>query len=163
MSISPHQIAEDNLRRLLYDLEALVRAMQKETAVSPFDKALEALNAGQVVMASTVSITVPVSSTTPPPGVAPGPTFLIENKTLNLMQVMITNDDAAIALYLGDKDVVVSAGELVEPRQTIIRWLRRGQRKFGMAAAGQINVVVSRAESALQAVTTDAVNGELHM
>jgi hypothetical protein len=161
MGTSQRQISEDSLRRIFYDMEALIEVLRKSEVEA--DKALRALNAAQINMAPSVSITVLVSSTTPPPGVAPGPTFLIENVTLNLMQVTFTNDDFAIPVYIADKDVVIPAGDLLEPRQRLTFWLRRGQKKYGLANAGAVNVVVNRSESALQSVTTDAPAGDIFM
>jgi hypothetical protein len=159
---SQRQISEDSLRRIFYDLESLVEVLGKQAETSE-DKALRALNAAQINMAPTVSITVLVSSDTPPLGIAPGPRELIWNVSSNLMQITFTNDDFAIPVYIGNGDVVVPAGDLLEPRQRLTFWLRRGQRKFGIAAAGAVNVIVTRAESALQAVTVDAPTGEIYM
>lgn len=149
---SQQEITNEMWRRLFYDLENLIQILGQKVAqdvIAP-DNSLKALNSAQIIMAPSVSNTMVVLAAPNPP------TFLIENTVLNLMQVTISNDDFAIPVYLGDRDVVVPAGDLIDPRQRITYYLRRGQKKYAIANAGSVNVIVSRCESAYGAVTVDA-------
>jgi len=155
--ISGKQVDEYVIRRLFNDIEALIEVMKRQNAAleqSLIDKPLRGLNAAQVLMAPRVSITIVV-------GIVP--TFLIENTTTNLMQVTLSNDDFAVPCYIGDRDLVIPAGDLLDPRQRITYLLRRGQKKFGICVAGTINVIVSEGESAYGAVTVDAKGGDIIM
>jgi hypothetical protein len=155
--ITNRQADEDITRRLIYDLEALIDVLKMQTGaleLSLIDKPLRGLNAAQVIMAPRVSITKIV-------GIVP--TFLIENTSTNLVQVTFSNDDLAVPCYIGDRDLVIPAGDLLDPRQRLTYILRRGQKKYGICLVGTINVIVSEGESAYGAVTMDAVNGDIVM
>jgi len=156
MGITQRQADEDLWRRLLYSLEELITILKNQATIT--DSVLRGLNAAQVVMSPRASRTVPVTATVPPSA-----TLLVENTTLNLMQVTFVNDDFAIPVYIGDADVVVPAGDLIDPRQRITYNLRRGQKKYGIVAAGTANVIVSEGESALASVTFDVQGGEIIM
>jgi hypothetical protein len=167
MGVSREQITEDTIRRLFYDLEALIEVLKNQVAMNTIasDNAMRGLNAAQVTMAPGVSNTIVVNGL-PALGGLPTATFLIENTSLNLMQVTFTNDDVAIPVYIGD-DVhfVIPAGDLLDPRQRITYILRRGQKKFGLnnSLGGTVNVIVNQSASAYGAVTMDAKNGEIIM
>ena len=150
------QITDDMWRRLFYDLEALIASLQPLTQMQnagSTDNSMRGLNSAQVMMAPAVTNTAVVLGAPNPP------TLLVENTTLNLMQVTFCNDDFAIPVYIGDRDVVIPAGDLLDPRQRLTYHLRRGQKKYAVCLAGVVNVIVSRGESAYGAVTIDAQNG----
>lgn len=150
------QINDDMWRRLFYDLEALIQSLQplaQRQNGGSIDSSMRGLNSAQVMMAPAVTNTAVVL------GVPNPPTLLVENTTLNLMQVTFCNDDFAIPVYIGDRDVVIPAGDLLDPRQRLTYHLRRGQKKYAICLAGVVNVIVSRGESAYGAVTIDAQNG----
>jgi hypothetical protein len=158
--ISPHQIGEDVLRRLLYDLEAIIEILRSQT--QQFDIALRGLNAAQVIMSPRSSQTVIVA--TPALPAVQAPTLLVENTVLNLMQVTFVNDDFAIPVYISDKDVVIPAGDLLDPRQRLTYNLRRGQKKYALGPPGTtVNIIVNESESALASVTTDLKDNTLDM
>lgn len=158
--MTQQEINNDMWRRLFYDLEALAQALNKQVAPQAVasDNAMRGLNSAQVIMAPAISNTVIVLAPPNPP------TFLIENTVLNLMQVTFSNDDFAIPVYIGDRDVVIPAGDILDPRQRLTYVLRKGQRKYAIAlAAGGVNIIVSRSESSYGAVTADAQNGIIVM
>lgn len=157
--MTQEQIDNDKWRRLFYDLELLIASLNKQgtpNAVAT-DNAMRGLNSAQVLMAPSVSNTAIVLAAPNPP------TLLIENTVLNLMQVTFCNDDFAIPVYIGDRDVVIPAGDLLDPRQRLTYHLRKGQKKYAIALAGVVNVIVSRGESAYGAVTVDAQGGVIVM
>jgi hypothetical protein len=157
--VTQRQADEDTMRRLLNDLERLIFILTNRTDITDItDMTMWGLNAAQVVMSPRASRTVAVTAIIPPSA-----TRLVENTVLNLMQVTFVNDDFAIPVYIGDADVVVPAGDLIDPRQRITYNLRRGQKKYGIVALGTANVIVSEGESALAAVTTDAFGREIVM
>jgi len=149
--------ADENLwRRIVNNLEELIFILNNQANV--MDMAMRGLNSAQVIMSPRASKTVAVTATIPPSA-----TLLVENTVLNLMQVTFVNDDFAIPVYIGDADVVVPAGDLIDPRQRITYNLRRGQKKYGIVALGTANVIVSEGESALASVTLDAQGREIVM
>lgn len=158
--MTQQEINSDMWRRLFYDLESLIEILKKSVDPQAIatDNAMRGLNAAQVIMAPSVSNTVVVRAAPNPP------LLLIENTVLNLMQVTFCNDDFAIPVYIGDRDVVIPAGDLLDPRQRLTYHLRKGQKKYAIAnAAGGVNVIVSRGESAYGAVTADAQDGVVVM
>jgi hypothetical protein len=161
--MTQQQITDDMWRRLFYDIEALIQILSKQADPqvvannTTYENALKGLNSAQVLMAPSVTNTVIVPASPNPP------ILLIENTVLNLMQVTFCNDDFAIPVYIGDRDVVIPAGDLLDPRQRLTYHLRKGQKKYAIALAGTVNVIVNRGESAYGAVTADAQGGIIVM
>lgn len=144
MSIPYKQIQNFNERLVLERLDELINILLTQQAI--FDTVLRGLVAGVVPMAPAFSQTIVVGAT---------PTLLVENTVMSLMKVEITNDDIAVPLYVGNRDVIVPAGRLIQPGNTIFYNLRKGQKLYGTVAVGAINVIISFSESTYQAVTED--------
>lgn len=142
--ISYSQIENYNTRLLFERLDELIAILSGQNTV--FDEQLKGLVAGCVPMAPNASITIQVGTTA---------TFLIENTVLSLMRIEITNDDFAQGLYIGNRDLVMPGGRLVQPQETVVYELRKGQKLYGIVAVANINVIISYDESSYGAVTAD--------
>lgn len=143
-NIPYNQIENYNNRNMLERLDELIAILSGNNTV--FDEQLKGLVAGCVPMAPNASITIQVGTTA---------TFLVENTVLSLMRVEITNDDFAQGLYIGNRDLIMPGGRLIQPQDTIVYELRKGQKLYGIVAVANINVIVSYNESSYGAVTAD--------
>lgn len=143
--VSQQQIDDDLVRRLFTDLESIEEILRGQTTV--FDEIQRALIASLVPMFPRYSKVYNVIVTPPTP--------LIRNDTQSLMSVRIRNEDAALFLYVGQRDIIVPAGERIDPGQTSPFVLRKGQDIWGVSNAGALQAIVSVLESSYSATVFD--------
>lgn len=146
MSIPYSQIQNHKDRLLLERLDELINILINQRA--EHDLFLRGLVASAVPMAPAFSQTIIV-----------GPTavFLVENTVMSLMRVEITNDDIAISLYVGNRDVTIPAGRVIQPNETVVFILAKGQSLYGIIAAGASNAIISFSESAYGSIISGPV------
>jgi hypothetical protein len=142
--VSQQQINDDLVRRFITDLENIEEILRRPT---PFDEIQRALIASIVPMFPRYSRIYNV--------IAAPPTPLIRNDSQTLMPVRIRNEDAALFLYVGQRDIIVPAGERIDPGQTTTFVLRKGQDVWGVSNAGVLQAIVSVPESAYTAAVFD--------
>lgn len=143
--VSQQQINDELIRRFIGDIERIEAILRGQT--THFDDILRALLASLVPMFPQYSKVYNVIAVTP--------TQLVRNDTQSLMPIRVRNEDAALFLYLGQRDIIVPAGERIDPGQTSTFVLRKGQDVWGVANAGALQVIVSVPESAYTAVIFD--------
>ncbi len=141
MSISQRDVDNELIRRLIYALE------RNTQAIGGVDEVQRAFLASVVPMFPHSSV---VYTVTAAPAV-----FLIRNDSLSLMPIRIRNEDPAVFLYIGQRDIVIPGGERIDPGETRTFVLRRGQDVWGVSALGPIQVIVSQLESAYTAAVSD--------
>jgi len=143
--VSQTQIDDDLVRRFINDLESIEEILRGQTTT--FDEIQRAFIASIVPMFPRYSKVYNVNAATP--------TQLIRNDTQSLMPVRIRNEDAALFLYIGQRDIIIPAGERINPTETSTFVLRKGQDVWGISNAGVIQVIVSVPESAYSAAVFD--------
>ena len=147
--VSQQQINDDLVRRFITDLENIEEILRRQTTPfeTPFDEIQRTLIASIVPMFPRYSRIYNV--------IAAPPTPLIRNDSQTLMPVRIRNEDAALFLYVGQRDIIVPAGERIDPGQTTTFVLRKGQDVWGVSNAGVLQAIVSVPESAYTAAVFD--------
>jgi len=143
--VSQQQVDDDLIRRLANDLKSIDETLKRQ--ITTFDDILRALLASVVPMFPRVSKLYNVIAVTP--------TSLIRNDTQSLMAVRIRNEDNALFLYVGQRDIIIPAGERIDPGQSSTYVLRKGQDVWGVSNAGALQAIVSILESSYSAAVSD--------
>ena len=126
----------DYQRSVLERLDQIILLLQSEK--STYDELLRSLTSAQVPMSPSVTFNVTVGTTA---------TLLVQNTSLSLMHLEITNNDFAQEVYLGGPDVLPTAGRRLEPADTIPYNLPIGKSLYGIVRFFTISVIVSKSES----------------